>query len=45
MHTQGRPEWVTTRDGRGLYTQVLPGPSTASTDNPTVVFECGDGAT
>ncbi|RSH83395.1 uncharacterized protein EHS24_007079 [Apiotrichum porosum] len=40
QHTQGRAEWVTTRDGRKLYAQVLDGPP----DAPTVVFECGAGA-
>ncbi len=42
-HSQGAPEWVPTRDGRRLYTQVLPGPDS---DNAlTVVFEGGAGAT
>jgi len=40
-HSQGVPAWASTRDGRGLYTQTLPGP----TDSPTVVFEAGSGAT
>ncbi len=43
MHTQGRPEWVTTRDGRGLYCQVLDGPT--DSEPATVLFEGGDGAT
>ncbi|MBV0918279.1 alpha/beta fold hydrolase [Mycobacteroides chelonae] len=41
MHSQGAPVWVATRDGRRLYSQVLPGPA----DSPTVVFEAGSGAT
>ncbi|MFB9925713.1 alpha/beta fold hydrolase [Amycolatopsis halotolerans] len=39
-HVQGEPEWVSTRDGRRLYTMVLPGPGSG----PTVVFEAGAGA-
>lgn len=42
-HTQGTPEWVTTRDGRRLYTMVLPGP--AEGGGATVVFEAGAAAT
>ncbi|MFD6199483.1 alpha/beta fold hydrolase [Mycobacteriaceae bacterium NPDC060252] len=40
-HSQGVPAWVSTRDGRRLYTQTLPGP----TDSPRVVFEGGAAAT
>ncbi|MGW0182360.1 alpha/beta fold hydrolase, partial [Nocardia sp. NPDC003345] len=42
-HTQGTPEWVTTRDGRRLYSMVLPGP--AEGGGATVVFEAGAAAT
>ncbi|WP_051164565.1 alpha/beta fold hydrolase [Nocardia testacea] len=42
-HTQGLPEWVTTRDGRRLHAMVLPGPP--GTTAPTVVFEAGAAAT
>ncbi|MGO1567263.1 alpha/beta fold hydrolase [Brachybacterium sp. AOP35-5H-19] len=49
MHTQGTEEWITTRDGRRLYSQVLDGTSSedcpASGDSAdasvTVVFEAG----
>lgn len=40
MHTQGDSEWISTRDGRKLYAQVL-NPSSRT----TVIFECGAGAT
>lgn len=40
-HSQGESSWVSTRDGRRLYAQALPGPA----DSPTVVFEAGAGAT
>ncbi|SHK15339.1 Pimeloyl-ACP methyl ester carboxylesterase [Pseudonocardia thermophila] len=40
-HLQGEPEWITTADGRQLYTMVLPGPGE---DAPTVVFEAGSGS-
>lgn len=44
-HTQGRPEWVSTRDGRQMYAMVL-SPDTAGDPAPaTVVFEAGAGAT
>ncbi len=39
-HTQGEPRWVTTRDGRRLFAQVLEGPSRSHV-TPTVVFESG----
>ena len=42
-HTQGVAQWVSTRDHRQLYAQVLPGPDI---DGPTatVIFEGGAGA-
>lgn len=48
-HTQGRSEWVPTRDGRRLHAMVLPGPelglgSGAGKGRPTVVFEAGSAA-
>lgn len=44
VHTQGEPVWVRTRDGRALYSMVLPGPAGAP-GVPTVVFEAGSAAT
>lgn len=43
-HTQGVAEWVSTRDNRRLYAQVLPGPE-ADGSSPAVIFEGGAGAT
>ncbi|MGO1949029.1 MAG: alpha/beta fold hydrolase [Mycobacteriaceae bacterium] len=40
-HTQGSPAWLTTRDGRRLFSQSLDGPSR---DGVTVVFEAGAAA-
>ena len=40
-HVQGTPEWITTPDGRQLYSMALAGPGG---DTPTVVFEAGAGA-
>lgn len=51
MHTQGEPLLIPTRDGRRLFTMVLPGParngdlSENSANKPTVVFEAGSAAT
>ena len=42
LHTQGRSEWVRTRDGRELHAMVLTGPGPAA---PAVVFEAGAAAT